>query len=410
MIVHRGFRFKLKPTPEQESLFRQFAGVCRFVYNLALEQREKYRDTYEYIGQRVCLAQQCRELTLLRAEVDWIGAVHSTPQTQALRDLDRAFVDFFAGRKAYPKPRIKGLDDSFRFKGTEVSVRPINRKWSFVRVPKIGWVKFRHTRPVEGSVKNATIIHDALGWHVAFGCEVDREVIKGAEAIVGIDRGVAKTLTLSNGEALCIPESLNVIDRRYRRAQRVVARRKKGSQRRLKAVRRCAAIAARRARIRSDWHHKTSRVIADQFSVVVMEELRIVNMTASAKGTVEVPGTNVRQKAGLNRSILNQGWGSFAAILGYKLEERGGNLVMVDPAYTSQTCSACGTVDKTSRKSQAVFHCQNCGFRANADHNAALNILRRNTASMGVEEGHWLSGEALTRDGVAVENQTAIAV
>lgn len=410
MIVHRGYQFRLYPTPEQDGLFRQFAGVCRFIYNLALEQREKYRDTYEYSGVRLGYVQQARELTMLRAEVDWIAAVSQTCQQQALRDLDKAFGDFFAGRTRYPTRRRKGVNDSFRFQGREVEVRRLNDKWSSVRLPKIGWVKLRRSRDISGTLLNATVSLTPLGWVIAFTCE--RQLTRGADTAgsVGIDRGVAATLMLSNGESFSVPSSLKAIDRSYRAAQRVLARRQKGSARRRKALARCARLAARRARIRRDWHHKVSSNIADQFRTVVMEDLKIRNMTATAKGTVEAPGVNVRQKAGLNRSILNQGWGSFATILGYKLEERGGTLVLVDPAYTSQTCSDCGTVDKKSRKSQAVFHCQHCGFRANADHNAAINILRRNTASMGVEEGHKLSDESLTGGGFnPAENHLALA-
>src|SRR5690606_2644588 len=134
------------------------------------------------------------------------------------------------------------------------------------------------------------------------------------------------------------------------------------SNRRAKAIRRAARLSAKRARIRRDWHHKVSRNIANRFGTVVLEDLRVKNMTASAKGTIEEPGRMVRQKAGLNRSILNQGWSAFAALLDYKLSERGGYLVTVDPAYTSQTCSECGTVDSQSRESQAVFACRHCGF------------------------------------------------
>jgi putative transposase len=125
-------------------------------------------------------------------------------------------------------------------------------------------------------------------------------------------------------------------------------------------------------------------------------------MTGSAKGTMDAPGTYVRQKAGLNRAILDQGWHGFETVLAYKLEERGGHLCKVDPRHTSQTCSACGAVDREGRESQASFHCLTCGFRAHADHNAAINILRRNTASMIVEEGHRLSVEAITAQAVTI--------
>lgn len=382
---------------------RHHVGVCRLVYNLALEQRRTWGRAH-----RINLARQCRDLTKLRAEYDWVAAVHVTAQQQALRDLDRAFTDFFSGRKHYPSPRKRGANDSFRIHGREARIRQINNKWSAVRLPKIGWVKFRKTRPVLGTINNATVSLDALGWHISFACEIEHTVLANTAPSVGVDRGVATTLMLSSGEAFSVPASLEAIERRHRSAQRVVARRKKGSKRRLKAAQRCARLSAKRARIRRDWHHKVSRNLADRFGVVVMEDLRITNMTASAKGTIEQPGRNVRQKAGLNRSILNQGWGSFATILGYKLEERGGTLVTVDPAYTSQSCSDCGTVDRESRKSQAAFHCRHCGFRAHADHNAAINILRRNTASMGVEEKHQFSCEALTGSGYSAENPAAL--
>lgn len=399
-MILRGFRYKMAPTAKQETLFRQFAGVCRLIYNIALEQRRDWWRQYEAnTGSRLNYVSQARELTALRAKYDWIAAVSQTCQQQALRDLDKAYSNFFKGIARYPSPRRKGVNDSFRFQGREVETRRLNAKWSAVRLPKIGWVKFRDTRPMRGTVKNATVALDALGWHISFACEIEHTVPANICPSVGIDRGVASTLTLSTGEMLSVPARLETIDRRQRAAQRVVARRKKNSNRRAKAIRRAARLSAKRARIRRDWHHKVSRNIANRFGTVVLEDLRVKNMTASAKGTIEEPGRMVRQKAGLNRSILNQGWSAFAALLDYKLSERGGYLVTVDPAYTSQTCSECGTVDSQSRESQAVFACRHCGFRANADHNAAINILRRNTSSMRMEEGHRLSGEVRTGSG-----------
>lgn len=406
MLIHRGFRFKLKPVSGQENLFRQFAGVCRLIYNLALDQRAVWGRSH-----RINFAQQCRDLTSLRAEFDWIAAVSQTCQQQALRDLDRAFANFFRGIARYPTPRKKGVNDTFRFQGREVEVRKLNGKWSAVRLPKIGWVKFRDTRPLRGTIKNVTVTLDRLGWHVAFDCEIEHAAPINICPSVGIDRGVANTLTLSSGEHMSVPASLKAIEGRCRAAQRIVARRKKGSNRRLAATRRAASISARRARIRRDWQHKTALDISNRFGTVVLEDLRIKNMTASARGTIDEPGRMVRQKAGLNRSVLNQGWFGFETILAYKLEARGGHLLKVDPAYTSQTCSDCGTVDRRSRESQAAFACHHCGFRAHADHNAAINILRRNTASMRMEEGHKLSGEVRTGSRFApAENLSAEAV
>ena len=159
-----------------------------------------------------------------------------------------------------------------------------------------------------------------------------------------------------------------------------------GSNRRKRALARVSHLSAKIARVRRDWQHKASLDIATRFGDVALEDLKIRNMTASANGTIAEPGRNVRQKAGLNRAILNQGWQSFETILAYKLEERGGTLTKVDPRYTSQTCSACGCVDRRSRESQARFSCIHCGHEAHADTNAALEIKRRrNTALLDVE-------------------------
>lgn len=401
-MIHRGIRYKLEPTSEQETVFHRFSGVCRLVYNLCLEQRRDWYRQYEReTGGKLNYVAQARELTALRAEFDWIAAVTQTCEQQALRDLDKAFANFFAGRTRYPTPRRKGVNDGFRFLGREVPTRRLNYKWSEVWLPKIGWVKFRDTRPLRGVVKNATVSHDALGWHISFVCEIEHEAPINISPAVGIDRGVANTLALSTGEMLSVPKSLNSIDRQHRVAQRVLARRKRGSKRRQRQLRRCAKLSARRARIRCDWHHKATLSIAQRFGTVVIEDLKIANMTASAKGTIEAPGTKVRQKAGLNRSILNQGWFGFETILAYKLVERGGTLVKVDPRHTSQTCQSCGCINAESRESQAIFRCVECGHQIHADTNAALEILRRrNTAHLRVEGSRQRPVEARTEKSV----------
>ena len=398
----RGFRYKLHPTSEQAQAFRAFAGVCRLVYNLALEQRRDHWRSYQrQTGKNLNYVAQSSELTALRAEFDWIADVSQTCQQQALRDLDKAFQNFFAGRAQYPTPRRKGVNDSFRFQCREVRIERLNRNWSCVRLPKIGWVKFRDTRPRLGRMLNATVSADALGWHISFACEIEHDAPMSGLPSVGIDRGVANTLALSTGEMFSLPESLALLDRRKRKAQKDLARKKRGSNRRRKALERVAKVSAKIARIRKDWQHKAALSIARRFGHVALEDMNTRGMTASAKGTVENPGRNIRQKAGLNRAILTQGWRSFETILAYKLEERGGTLTNVPAAYTSQTCSVCGCIDRRSRESQARFVCVHCGHEAHADTNAAIEILRRNAASKRVEEGHWLSGETRTGWGFA---------
>ena len=348
---------------------------------------------------------------MLREEYDWIRAVHVAPQQHALRDLDRAYDNFFNGIAKYPGFRPHGVNDSFRFQGREIKTRKLNAKWSEVRLPKIGWVQYRDTRPLAGILNNVTINLIPSGWHISFNLAIEHDTpATPLPAQVGIDRGVAETLALSTDEMLTLPSSLAVLDRRKRKAQRVLARRKRGSVRYVKQRRRVAAIQARQGRIRKDWHHRVTRNLGNRFGTVVLEQLDIKSMTASAKGTLANPGSMARQKAGLNRSILKQRRHIFKTLLGYKLEDRGGYLCKVPAHYTSQTCSKCGAVDGKSRENQASIVCRHCGHHRNADHNAAINILRRNTSFMVVEEGHWPSVEAITGRGMTPSENPLLQV
>lgn len=324
-------------------------------------------------------------------------AVYVSCQQQALRDLDRAFKNFFASRASFPRPHKRGINDTFRFPGREIETRRLNAKWPAVRLPKIGWVKFRDTRPMHCTLKNVTVSLDATGWRVSFAREIEHEAPAPSAERVGIDRGVATTLALSTGETMTMPVRLSRIEAAKRKAQRVVARRKRGSKRRQRAQRGVARLQAKQARILRDFHHRAALSIAQRFGVAVLEDLNTRGMTASARGTMAEPGRNVRQKAGLNRVILNVGWHQFATILTYKMEERGGQVVTVPARFTSQTCAACGVVDARSRESQARFACIGCGHTDHADSNTAINIKRRwNTPLLGMEGLHQRPYEAST--------------
>lgn len=383
--LFKTFAFDLAPTPEQEKRFNQFAGVARLVYNLALEQRRDFWRQYRRAeGKSISFASQCREVTDLRREYDWIRETHTDITTAAIRDVDTAYSEFFAGRKGHPVPRRKGRNDSFRFKAAYVSVRQLNRKWSAIRLPGIGFVKFRSTRAIPDDMRTVTVARRGMCWIVAVVCSVAGQQAS-SDTAVGIDRGVAVAAALSTGELFKTPASLARLAAKSRRAHRTLARRKRGSRRYAKQHARLVAVCGRAATIRKDFNHRITTGIVARFGVVAIEDLKIGNMTASASGTVAAPGTKVTQKRGLNRAILNQGWGQFAAFLSYKLAHRGGHLIKVNPAYTSQTCSDCGTIDKASRESQARFACVACGHEENADVNAAKNILRASSSWLDVE-------------------------
>jgi len=379
-MMFRGFTYRLKPTPAQEEKFLQFAGVCRLVWNLALEQRRSHwRNFQARTGDNLNYVTQARELTRLRAEVDFIREVSQTAQQYVLKALDDAYRRAFNGLGGFPQPKKKGQNDAFTFNGRQLLVERLNHRWGRVRLPKIGWVKFRMTRDVRGKMTEATVSLTPLGWHISIGCKIDEDAVDpGGE--VGVDRGVAVPLMLSDGTPYTMPESVACLDRSARKAQRIASRRKRGSKRWIKAIRRVAAVKAKQARVRKHWAHETTADICRKFGSVVIERLRTKDMTASAAGTAEAPGRNVAQKRGLNRAILNVGWHQIETMLFYKAHR----VVKVDPRHTSQTCSACGAVDSRSRKNQASFVCTSCGFRSNADHNAALNILHRGNTP-GVE-------------------------
>ncbi|HEX7992538.1 MAG TPA: transposase [Streptosporangiaceae bacterium] len=245
-------------------------------------------------------------------------------------------------------------------------MRRLNRRWGQVKVPKIGWVRFRWSRPAPDA-KSYRITRDRAGrWHVAFAAIPEPVSGPGTGQIAGIDRGVKLTLALSDGTTYQAPGPLSTV-----RLQRRLARCQRCSNRRDQARQRLAKIRARDADSRKDWAEKASTTIARSYDLIRIEDLKIKNMTRSAAGTLAEPGTNVAGKSGLNRSILAQGWGLFAR----RLEDKTpGRMERISPEYTSQTCSQCRTPDREARESQAVFRCLACGYCGNADVNAARNI------------------------------------
>jgi putative transposase len=374
MLLHRATNYRLEPTDEQERTLSQWVGACRSVYNLALEQRrEWYRP-----GRKITYLSQQSEITLLRAEVDWLAAVPVHALQMAARAVDAAFQRFFMGLADYPQPRKKFRDDSFTLPDPAyLGFKRLNKKRGAIKIPKIGWVKFVGYRPLGGQLRSITIKRKAGHWYasIAWQAEITAPV-PSILASVGLDRGVTIFAALSDGRKVEPLNAFKAITDKLAKAQRKLVRKVKFSANWNKQKAKITRLHTRAANARKDFLHKLSLVLAKNHGVVKIEKLQVQNMSRSAKGTVENPGTNVRAKSGLNRSILDQGWGMFATMLKYKLAERGGELQYVDPAHTSQTCAECGVIDKASRKDQATFECQHCGYIDNADVNAARNILQ----------------------------------
>ncbi|MGW1344901.1 RNA-guided endonuclease InsQ/TnpB family protein [Kribbella sp. NPDC002412] len=268
--------------------------------------------------------------------------------------------------------RKAGRHEGFRVVGAQASrAEVLSRKWGRVLVPKVGWIKLRLSRPLPGA-KSYRVTRDRAGrWQLAFAVAPDPIAAPGLTKVVGVDRGVVVSAALSTGELLHCP-GLKPAERiRLLRLRRRLARAQRGSNRGARTRAAIARLVARETDRRKNWVEQTSTDLARRFDLIRVEDLRIRAMTRSAKGTVAAPERNVRQKAGLNRGILGSGWGGLVERLEHKAV---GRVEKVVATYTSQTCSRCGTRDGKARESQADFRCRSCGYIANADVNAAVNI------------------------------------
>ena len=367
-------RYRLYPTPAQQAVLRDHCGHARYVWNLAVEQHAHWRP-----GRKSApgYLEQCRQLTAARAACPWLAAGSQTVQQQALRDFTQALAAFVDPHNPAGRPtwRKAGRDEGFRItgrRGRQWDVRRVSGKAGQVWVPKAGWVRFRWSRPVPPTVKSYRVTMDRAGrWHLAFAVIPEPIPAPGNGQAVGIDRGVTVSAALSTGELLHAPALTGPERRRVRRLQRTLARARRGSNRRGQVRHALARLRARESDRRKDWAEKASTGIARRFDLIRVEDLKIGNMTRSAKGTAAAPGRNVRAKAGLNREILRSGWGLLVRRLADKAP---GRVQKVKPQFTSQRCSACGQVDADSRQSQARFACTACGYACNADVNAAQNI------------------------------------
>ena len=367
-------RYRLTPSPAQAAVLRDHCAHARFVWNLAVEQH-----THWHQGRKSApgYLEQCRQLTQARAEHPWLAAGSQMVQQQALRDFATAMAAYFdpqnpAGPATWRKA---GRHEGFRIvgrRGQQWDVRRLSRHVGQVWVPKAGWVRFRWSRAVPPGVKSYRVTMDRAGrWHLAFATIPAPVSAPGNGQVIGIDRGVAVSAALSTGELLHAPGLTAQERTRLRLLERKRARAKQGSNRRAQVKHAIARLRARETDRRKDWAEQTSTDLARRFDVIRAEDLKIATMTRSAKGTRDSPGRNVRAKAGLNREILQSGWG----LLVRRLEDKApGRVEKINPAFTSQRCSACGQVDPKSRKSQAVFWCTTCGYACHADVNAAQNI------------------------------------
>lgn len=383
----QAYKFQLRPNGQQERDMRRFAGACRFVFNKALSiQKTNHMDGGKFISYNK-LAGLITEWKSL-PELCWLKDSPSQPLQQSLRDLDRSFQNFFKKKSAFPNFKRKGNGDSFRYpQGVKM-----DSKNDRLFLPKLGWVKFRNSIEAVGEIKNVTISNSFGKWYasvqVEFECE---DSLHQSTSIVGIDVGIIKLATLSDGTIFHPVNSFKSNQKKLATMQRMLWKKVKFSSNWKKHQNKIQKIHSKIANVRKDYLHKVTTIISKNHAVIIVEDLKIENMTKSSSGSIKSPGKNVFSKKGLNRSILDQGWGEMRRQLEYKQAWRGGQVIPVSAAYTSQKCACCGSINKLNRTSQSTFLCIECGYSANADVNGARNILAAGHAVLACG-GKALSG------------------
>ncbi len=412
--IRRGYVFRLRGNAQAEARLRRFSGCCRKVWNLALAEQQARHERVEKYASYVEMA---KWLTAWRSDsaTAYLSEtpVHALQNT--LKSLDDSFQRFFKKQGGYPK--FKRYGDAAGVRETDVKCFAVDQINGRVKLPKIGWLRYRQSRNIDGMPKIVTVTRQLDGWVVSIMAEWKADSrVPEATGIGAADRGITNFLATDTGRLVAPLDAHKKSLHRLRRYQRSVARKieaakiaagvpknapfPKGfkltkSNRLCKAQARVARIHQKIARQRADFLHKLSTGIASTHAVFCIEDLKVRNMSASAQGDAASPGRNVKAKSGLNRSILDQGWSLWARMVEYKLQWRGGHLVKVPAAYTSQRCSACGHVHTENRKGEK-FRCRECGHEDHADVNAAKNILAAGHAVLsGAQPGHAVVEDAV---------------
>src|SRR6266705_3456894 len=372
----QAYTFRLYPTRKQAQALIWTLDRCRELYNAALQER---RDAYRMVGKRLNYYDQANQLPDIKAIREEYKDIHSQVLQDVLRKADKAFKAFFARCKrghtpGYPRYKARGHYDSFTYPQAGFSLTHDHR----VCLSKIGSIKIKLHREIKGTIKTCTIKREGDAWFVVFASEVALEPLEASDEAVGIDLGLLHFATLSDGSTIENPRYYRKAEKKLERLQQAVSRKKRGSLRRRKAVKQVAKAYRKVRNRRQDFLHKESRKLVNAYGTIVFEELTPSNMSKRPKPKQDETGkylpNGAAAKAGLNKSIVDAGWGQFQQYCVYKAANAGRQVLFVNPKYTSQVCSGCGTVKKKTLEER--WHSCECGTELDRDHNAALNILR----------------------------------
>ncbi|UYB60127.1 transposase (plasmid) [Klebsiella michiganensis] len=386
MLIQKAYKFRLEATDIQAQRLRQLCGCARFVWNYGLAETKSLLDS----GNKLPTAFGLNKLlTTWKKQEDkaFLSEGYTDNLQQKLKDLHAAWKRCFDKKLAAKAPVFKKKTDgrdSIRFvnfnKYCELGFRR-------VKMPSgLGWVKFRQSREIAGNVKNATISQKGGHWFVSLQVEYEADSPEHTStSMVGLDAGISKLATLSDGTVFAPVSSFKANQEKLAKLQRKLSRKVKFSRNWKKQKRKIQKLHTQIANTRRDYLHKVTTTISKNHAMIVIEDLKVSNMSKSAKGTAEQHGRNVRAKSGLNRAILDQGWYEMRRQFEYKQLWRGGQVLAIPPAYTSQRCACCGHTAKENRRSQIRFECLECGYAENADINGARNILAAGHAVLACE-------------------------
>jgi len=378
--LNKAFRYLLYPNREQSEAMTSLLNTHRHLYNSALAERKA---AYETDKRTVGYQEQSAHLKTTRKENPYLALANFSSCQRTLKRLDRAFAAFFRRIKngetpGYPRFRGYGGFDSVEFTHSDGAKLTADGRAYF---QSIGNVKVKMHRPVEGKIKTVTFCRQAGRWYVVFVCDVAEFVCDVAETeaaqsnnpAVGIDLGLKSFFVTSNGEEVKPPKFYRKAQKKLRRVQRAVSRKRKGGANRRKAVQHLARVHQHVGNQRKDWHHKTALSLVQRYGLIAHEDLNVKGIARSR----------------LAKSTHDAGWSQFLSVLRQKAESAAVLVVGVNPRNTTQTCSNCGCLPAVSLKlSDRVYHCAFCGFQADRDFNAAKNILcRAGTPPLGANVG-----------------------
>jgi IS605 OrfB family transposase len=392
--ARKAFTYRLYPTNQQEQALLQTLALCCELYNASLEER---REAYKLQKKTITYYDQANQLPEIKEIRPEYNEIHSQVLQDTLRRVDKAMKAFFRRVKQGKKPGFPRFKSYHRFASFTYPQAGFSLTHdSRVCLSKIGTIKVKLHRPLEGTIKTCSIKKEGDHWYIVFSCEIEETAsLPVNNEVVGLDLGVLHFTTLSTGETIENPRYFRRSQKRLEKLQQQLARKKKGSHRRAKARKALAKLHRKIKNQRKDFLHQASRKLVNSYGTLVFEDLKTANMSKRPKPkrddtTGEYLPNGANAKAGLNKSILDAGWYQFQQYCTYKAEEAGRSVLFVSPNSTSQVCSGCGQVRKKELSDR--WHSCDCGAELDRDHNAAINIQRLGSSQRKLLRVHSVVG------------------